>query len=85
MKKILTLLALFSLLITVTAFSPVKTTHRSGTEKTAAVYICNSPTAYVYHSTENCRGLQNCTHQILQVSLSDAIDKYRRRACKLCE
>jgi len=85
MKRILTLLALFSLIIVTTAFSPeVKGVHHSTVKKTTYVYVCNSYTAYAYHSSQSCRGLNRCTHEIVQVSLSDAMNKYKRTACKIC-
>ena len=49
------------------------------------VYLCNSFGAKVYHSSPNCRGLSRCTHGIIEVSLSDAVNKYGRRPCKICE
>jgi hypothetical protein len=49
-----------------------------------SVYICNSSGAYAYHSSTNCSGLNRCTHTIIKVSVKDAVEKYRRRACKLC-
>jgi hypothetical protein len=49
------------------------------------VYICNSGNAYVYHSTRNCGGLSGCKHEVLEVSLSEAVNKYKRRACKVCK
>jgi hypothetical protein len=50
-----------------------------------SVWICKSSTAYVYHSTPDCRGLDRCTHPIIKVSLYDAIHLYGRRPCKICE
>jgi hypothetical protein len=47
------------------------------------VYICDSPTAATYHSAENCRGLQKCTHQILEVTITEAKNK-QLRPCKVC-
>lgn len=44
------------------------------------VYIC--VTGKVYHSTKECRGLNNATHKIKAVSLSEA--QKTRRACKIC-
>lgn len=46
----------------------------------ALVYICE--TGKVYHSTKDCRGLNNATHKIKAVSLSEA--QRTRRACKIC-
>jgi len=48
------------------------------------VYICYSPSAYVYHSTLKCSGIRNCRHEIYEVTLDEAINKYGSRACKLC-
>jgi len=48
------------------------------------VYICNSPTAKVYHKYKDCKGLRNCKHDIIEVSLDDAKNIYNRRACKIC-
>jgi hypothetical protein len=48
------------------------------------VYICNSGTAIVYHKDLRCRGIKSCTHEIKEVSLKEAVNKYGRRACKIC-
>lgn len=86
MKQLLTLLAFFSLVIGTTAFSPgVGKIPRHDVQQATYVYICNSSTAYVYHSSKDCRGLSHCTHEIVRVLLSDAVNKYGRRACKICE
>lgn len=50
-------------------------------EAETMVYLCNSNTAKKYHYTENCRGLEKCTHSIIQVSLADAKSKYGRSLC----
>ena len=81
MKKLFLLIA-----ISVSLFS---FTHNACVNPSASikdsVYICVSNTAYAYHSTLACRGLNRCTHQIVKVSLYDAVNKYYRRACKICE
>ena len=38
----------------------------------STVYICDSPTAKKYHYSENCRGLNACTHEIKKMNLSEA-------------
>lgn len=48
------------------------------------VYVCVSSTAYAYHYTEDCRGLNKCTHTIKAVTESEAINTYKRRKCKVC-
>jgi hypothetical protein len=47
------------------------------------VYICDSPNAVAYHSDKYCRGLQKCTHQVLEVTLKEAENK-NLRPCKIC-
>lgn len=49
-----------------------------------SVILCNSGTAYAYHSRSNCSGLNRCTHGLIKVSLNDAVKKYGRRACERC-
>lgn len=79
------------LLLSLGLFSFKDTRHISNffpKNQTAAankVYICNSGNAYVYHSIRDCGGLGHCKHEVLEVSLSEAINKYKRRACKLCK
>lgn len=51
---------------------------------TEKVFICNSSSAVAYHDTKLCNGLNRCTHEILEVTKKEAIDKYGRRACKIC-
>lgn len=52
---------------------------------TPQVYICTSPTAIAYHkSKDGCKGIKACNRKILKVSKSDAIRKYKYRACKIC-
>jgi hypothetical protein len=36
------------------------------------VYLCNSIGGKKYHYTKNCRGLSNCKHDIISVSLKKA-------------
>ena len=51
---------------------------------TTDVYICKGGSAYAYHKTDNCRWLHNCTHEIVQVTVEEAVDKYGRKPCKAC-
>ena len=46
-------------------------------------FICDSPQAVAYHSSKNCRGLQKCAHQVLEVYEREALDK-GLRGCKIC-
>jgi hypothetical protein len=46
------------------------------------VYICKGPSSKVYHKSERCKGLSNCSTQIYNVSEDEAI-KLGRRKCKI--
>lgn len=48
-----------------------------------AVYICVSKTAKRYHCDRDCRGLNNCTHEIKIVTVKEA-EKRGLTPCKLC-
>jgi hypothetical protein len=83
MKKFLLFLALSASLISFTTNSRINNSNAQTSQD--SVYICKSSSAYAYHSTLECRGLQHCTHGIIKVSLYDAIHVYGHRACKICE
>ncbi len=50
----------------------------------STVWICVGGSAYAYHAKKSCRGLDNCTHTIKEVTQSEAESIYNRRACKVC-
>ncbi|MGV3588562.1 MAG: hypothetical protein ACO1OF_16270 [Adhaeribacter sp.] len=89
-----TLLLLFAFLLQVSlgygqAVAPARskaTTTKPAAKKQQApkVYICEGGSAYAYHSSEGCSGLNRCTHTITAVSVADAENKYSRRPCKKC-
>lgn len=39
------------------------------------VYVCDSEGGKKYHYTKNCRGLSNCEHTIIKVTLSEAKER----------
>lgn len=41
--------------------------------KKGDVYLCDSEGGKKYHYSKNCRGLSNCKHKIISVSLKKAI------------
>lgn len=45
-----------------------------------SVYLCDSSDGKKYHFRENCRGLSNCQHKIIKVSLEEA----KKRGKTLC-
>lgn len=36
------------------------------------VYVCDSPNAIRYHLRADCRGLSNCSHRIIKITLEEA-------------
>lgn len=53
-------------------------------DNTKIVYICTGPYSTKYHKTAQCRGLKKCSAKIKQISLEDAVKKYKRKPCGYC-
>jgi hypothetical protein len=51
-------------------------------QKIDYVYICQGPYSKVYHKSQDCRGLSNCSTKILKVTIEEAV-KMGRRPCKI--
>jgi len=49
-------------------------------EKQDSVYLCDSSGGKKYHYSKDCRGLSNCKHKIIKVSLTEA----KKRGKTLC-
>ena len=47
------------------------------------VYICDSVGAKRYHRVKHCNGLNNCSHIINKLNISNA-KKIGRTPCKIC-
>lgn len=47
------------------------------------VYVCTGSYAKRYHTDEQCRGLQRCTGETIEISLQEA-EKEGRTPCKIC-
>ena len=74
MKKIkILILLLFSVLI-LTSFQPTPT----------YVYICTGAKSVRYHKVNTCKGLNNCSKEIIKVTQEDAVKKHKRTPCKIC-
>ncbi len=58
------------------ALLTIDTTRNSST----VVFVCNSSKAKKYHLHTDCRGLSNCQHKIIKLSLADA----QKRGLTLC-
>ncbi len=46
------------------------------------VYVCKGPSSKVYHKSERCRGLSNCSSKIEKLN-EDEAKKMGRRQCKI--
>ena len=77
------LLSISLILLTITSV-PISASNLHST-KTETVYICTGGYSKKYHSSSECSGLDNCKGQIIEVSLYDAVNKYGRTPCKICE
>lgn len=55
-------------------------TENVNSHQQTSAYLCDSPGGTKYHYTKNCRGLSNCKHKIIKVSLSEA----KKRGKTLC-
>jgi hypothetical protein len=83
--SLLLLLSLASLAQTVAppyrpARQPTATTLPTATPK---VYVCGGGSAYAYHRSEGCAGLNRCSHGVSAVTVADA-ETMGRRPCKKC-
>jgi hypothetical protein len=76
-----TALALAIFLSSAQEMKPNYTNDKASREAETMVYLCNSESARKYHYAKGCRGLGNCKHTIISVSLSDAKYKYGRTLC----
>lgn len=61
--------------LTLTSFS-----NQTKISPQTSVYICDSSGGKKYHYEKGCRGLSNCQHEIIKVSLEDA----KKRGKSLC-
>ena len=70
------------LLLTIALFVclPLATQNKSST---TYVYICTGKSAYSYHRTDVCSGLNNCHARIKRVSI-DYAESIKRKPCKKC-
>jgi hypothetical protein len=48
------------------------------------VSICNSQMAKAYHVSQNCRGLNRCTHAVVKITKKEAVEQYGRVECQVC-
>jgi hypothetical protein len=64
-------------------------THRPATAPRSAattapkVYVCGGGSAYAYHNSGGCAGLNRCSHGVSAVTVAEA-EVMGRRPCKKC-
>jgi uridylate kinase len=86
--------ALLAFLLILSLVSPAQTVHphhRPTAQRTAAaqpaatpkVYVCGGGSAYAYHSSDGCAGLNRCSHGVSAVTVAEA-EGMGRRPCKKC-
>jgi len=46
-------------------------------------FVCMSDTSVAYHATKRCKGLYKCSHEIREMTESEA-KKLGKRPCHLC-
>lgn len=87
MKQLLlaALLAFTSLASTAQTAHPRHYTRHAAVRPMASpkVYVCSGGSAYAYHSSDNCNGLNRCSHGISAVTVAEA-EGMGRRPCKKC-
>ena len=76
MKK---LISGFVIVSAILCLSLVSDNHENTGEK--YVYICNNKAVGKYHLSENCRGLNACTHGIVKVTLTEARNNGKKELC----
>lgn len=73
---------LLGFLITATLCLSMTTADHAATHNYGdKVYICDSEGAYAYHYDPNCRGLNNCKHNKIPVTISEAYQKGKKKLC----
>lgn len=79
------------LLLVVPTLGPAQTVHPRHQATHAApkpvaaprVYVCGGGSAYAYHNSESCAGLNRCSHGVSPVTVAEA-EGMGRRPCKKC-
>ena len=61
----------------------VGTANQDAPRQEEKVYICVSKNAKRYHCDRDCRGLQNCKHEIRIVTIKEAQER-GLTPCKVC-
>jgi hypothetical protein len=78
MKRLVSIL----LLLTISSLS-FSNKYDVTVEQSGYVYICTGPYASKYHSHPNCRGMNNCSGEIIGVNLYEARSK-GFNPCNIC-
>jgi len=73
MKKLKIFLLVVSTALILTSFQPTPT----------YVYICTGAKSERYHKVNTCKGLSNCSKQIIKIKKKKAVKKNKRTQCKI--
>lgn len=60
-----------------------KTKHNAGDTEEGVVYVCVSNSARRYHVDPECKGLRQCSYEIIATTVEEAQDN-GRTPCRIC-
>ena len=47
------------------------------------VFVCKN-NSITYHAKKECRNIKTCKQEVLEISLEEATDQFKKKACKIC-
>lgn len=85
MKHLLLLLGVALPLLAPAQAAQPRTAHQPVTRPavTPKIYVCGGSSAYAYHRSDGCAGLNRCSHGVSAVTVAEA-QNMGRRPCKKC-
>ena len=54
-----------------------------GADVDGVVYVCTGPNSRRYHQDEDCKGLRNCSREVVVLAEDEAIES-GKTPCRLC-
>ena len=82
-KLLLLLLCAFTLTCACNGNTSKTSSKNEYTTDEDKVYICTGGSSKRYHATDNCRGLGNCSGEIIDITIDEA-EGLGRTPCKIC-
>ncbi len=77
------IIVLFMSALAVMPALPMTRQESKACEAKQTVYVCTGPKSKRFHSSQSCRGLRNCSGQVVKMSKTDA-QKAGYTPCKIC-